>query len=198
MRILRPRLLKSIDVNLSASQQRLLAIFITAVPLLLLAWTAGFALSDMLDYHGRLAVLKRERAIYEDLIRGYPARKLTIAEIGHSGAQNAFFAGLDSQDAGRQLDRRLQQILLASHVTASVHDVGANANSAAVVALSEHLAFSCDIESLTHILARIAEERPLLFVDHLAITDVAGEARERGPHVLNVDLLVSAYKRSGP
>ncbi len=195
MKISRSQLIKPVEIELSDFQQRILAVCLAAVPLLLLTWIAGSALSDMIEYHARLAVLKREDAIYEDLIQGYPARKAAIEEVRRSGIQDAFFLGGD-RSATRLLDQRVGRVLATSHVVADVHQVGVVDGSSQVSTLREHLEFSCDIGKLTQILSAVAASRPLLFVDHLSITDVAGEARPRGPHILKVDMLVSAYKRS--
>jgi Type II secretion system (T2SS), protein M subtype b len=198
MTILPPTFAKSIEIALSAQQQRVLALLLALAPVLVLVWMFVVAMMDMLDYHAQLSVLKRDRAIYEDLIEGLPQRKLTIEEIGRSGAFDAFFVGLNAQDVGRQLDARLTQLLSANHAMVAEHNVTAPAAEGAVVAVTEHLVFTCDIEALTHILHQIGQAKPVLFVDHLAITDVAGEAREHGPHILNVDMLVSGYKRPFP
>ena len=137
MRILRPRFAKPVEIALSAQQQRVLAVLLAVVPILALAWMLATALTDMLDYHAQLAVLKRDRAIYQDLIEGLPQRKLTIEEIGHSGALDAFFVGLNTQDVGRQLDARLTQLLNANHATVVEHNVAAPAGEGTAVAITD-------------------------------------------------------------
>jgi hypothetical protein len=198
MRMLRPNFAKPIEIALSAQQQRVLAVLLAMAPLLVLAWMFAAAVTDMLDHHAQLAVLKRDRAIYEDLIEGLPQRQLTIAEIGRSGALDVFFVGVSAQDVGRQLDTQLTQLLNADHAVVAEHNVMAPVAEGTVVAVTEHLVFTCDIEALTRILHQIGQARPGMFVGHLAIADVAGETRARGPHILNVDMLVSGYKRPFP
>ena len=122
--------------------------------------------------------------------------KLTIEEIGHSGVEDAFFVGATPQDVGRQIDGRIEQILNREHVTPGEHSLEVKPGQGAATLVVEHVSFSSDIETLTHILYRLGQSKPFLFVDHLSIEDLAGKTDPHLPHVLNVKLLVSGYRRS--
>jgi hypothetical protein len=192
----RAPLARPLEFELTAPQQRVLAVALLIAPLLILVWILFSALSDQSDHHARLEVLKRDRAIYEDLVAGLPERKLTIEEIGHSGVEDAFFVGATPQDVGRQIDGRVEQMLNREHVTPGEHSLEVKPEQGSATLVVEHVSFSSDIETLTHILYRLSQSKPFLFVDHLAIEDLAGNTDPHLPHVLNVKLLVSGYRRS--
>lgn len=189
------KLTSSVEIRLTAAQSRALALSLSAIPCLVVLWIVVGAFLAMQEHHARLGLLKQDQATYEALIADLPQRKMTIEEIRRSGVENAFYAPASAQEFGRQLQMSVGQLLSVAHVTATESTVRIEADDAPVVRASEHVAFVTDIATLTQILYRLALARPVLTVDHVAITDLAGEARERGPHALAVDLVVTGYRR---
>jgi len=150
----------------------------------------------MIDHHGRLGLLRRERVTYEGLVADLPARKAAIAAIDTSGAAGALFPAQSPDALAGQIERSVSQAVLEAGASVTRNTIRVESSTDTLVtSVSDHVMFRCDIAQLTRVLFKIRQDRPSLFVRHLGIEDVEGEDRSRGPHRLSVDLVVAGYLR---
>jgi general secretion pathway protein M len=186
----------SFEIVLTPLQKRIAAIALAAIPVLVLLGIAAGAMADWSEHHGRIAVLERERARYEQLAADLPRHALQISQIKASGAEQAFFPTAQVPKIAAQIQDTVAQAVKSAGGAVSQANVLTESDpDSPVVGVSEHVMFTCDIATLTRVLHRIAQASPLLFVERLAIDDAGEGDAPTGPHRLNIDMIVAGYMR---
>ena len=187
----------SFEFNPTQRQKRLFALTLAALPMVAIIVAVAGAVRDLSAHHARMAVLRRERAAYEQLVADEPRHLQEVAEIRASGAEDALFPPAQVSAIAAKIQAAIAQAVKSGGTSLKQESVSAESQpSNAFAGISEHVAFTCDIESLTRILHQLALSKPALFVEHLAIDDPGQDAPLAGPHQLNVDMVVVGYMRA--
>jgi hypothetical protein len=187
----------SFEIILTPLQKRILAIALAALPVCLILVILAGAIGGWSEHHARMAVLERERLTFKQLIDDLPRRTQEIAEIKNSGVRQYIFSATQVSAISGQIESDVAQAVksVGGTMTQSNAQIVSDADSPAD-RISEHVAFTCDISGLVRVLHRIAEARPALFVDQLTIDDPGQGAPLAGPHRLNVNMIVTGYRRA--
>jgi hypothetical protein len=178
-------------------QRRLFAIALATLPLIAVVAAIVAAVADLSEHHSRIAVLRRERATYQRLIADQPRYMQEIAAIKASGAEDALYAPSPVSAVAAKIQAAIAQAAKSAGTSPKLTNVSAESQPAsAYTGISEHVMFTCDVETLTRVLHQLALSKPSLFVEHLAIDDPGQNAAPTGPHQLNVDMVVTGYVRA--
>ncbi len=187
----------SFEFNPTALQKRLFALALAALPVIALIAIVAGAILDLAAHHARMAVLRRERATYEQLVANQSRYVQEIAAIKASGAEDALFRTGQISAIAAKIQSAIAQAAKSAGTSPRQESVSAESQpSTAFTGVSEHVMFTCDIATLTRILHQLALAKPDLFVEHLAIEDPGQDAPLVGPHQLNVDMVVAGYMRA--
>lgn len=182
-------------IELTPRQQRLAAIVLALIPLLLVVGLAVAMASSWLAHHGRMAELKRERTVYERELGEAPQLRAAAATLRRQGASGAYFHsdGLAS-DAAAKMKSQIAAIVSQDGGTIRRNDVRlAAAGEGAPTELHAELAFLADIKSLARILFHLRRARPLVLVTQLSAHSNAASAALVEPNRLLVELAATAF-----
>jgi general secretion pathway protein M len=186
----------SFEINLTPFQQRLFAIGLAAIPILLLVVVLFEAISGWIEHHERMGVLDRQLATYRELIDDQPQRAQQLSEFKAAGVEGAFYAGTTASSAASRIQSEVGQFVKSAGGTVTQSEIRVEAQpDSPVVLVAHHVRITCDIAALTKILHQIERARPSLFVERLSIDDPGQASVSSGPHQLDVDLSISGFLR---
>jgi hypothetical protein len=187
----------SFEFTPTGLQKRLFAIALAALPVIAIVAAIFGAVFDLSAHHARVAVLRRERATYEQLVVDQPRYAQEIAEIKASGAEDALFRSSQVSAVAAKIQAAITQAAKSAGTSLKQASVSVESQPiSSFTGISEHVAFTCDIETLTRVLHQLALSKPALFVEHLAIDDPGQDGALTGPHQLNIDMVVTGYVRA--
>ena len=190
------------ELALPPGLQRIAAVILAAVPLLIVLALIASLLSDRSAHHKRMALIAHERASYQALIQAEPAWKAAIAtfQASQAGSQ-LFFAGTQVAGAAGQMQNAVTNVVTrdggtALHVSDSVQASGDDQPNE----LRTTITFQAKIADLAHILYDLRASKPLLFPVQLTVRSQTATPIPvqplPGPNHLDVSLVVVGYMRT--
>lgn len=183
------------EISLSPFQQRLAALGLFAIPLLLAVIWLGSLFSDLAEHHQQVSLLERERANYRALVENAPAwqREVDAYQRASAGA-SLFYEGNQLAGAGPQLVNTLSDLVKKNGGTILHANLDAADPADGEGAMRADVAFEADIADLTKILHAVRDARPLLLTRQLMVQR-QDQPANTGPTHLAVQLAVIGYAR---
>jgi hypothetical protein len=189
----------SFDLTLTALQQRIAALILALVPLLLIAAGIVSFVSAQIAHHERVALLVRELNYYKAILHEEPRWRAQLATVRSSYLwQNLFLSDAKSTAVNGISGNRLTQIVTSAGGTvlqSSIDKKDAGQDGAGEV--DENIVFTADITTLTHVLYELRAPTPLFVLRRLSIRDLEGglSGPRTVPNPLHVELTVAGYVR---
>lgn len=183
------------EISLSALQQRILALTLAAVPLMVLGMMLATFCSEQLTHHARVSLLMHELTKERSLIAKAPSWALRLTTIKASGLwQNIF---LPSANRGGEQNQLLQIVKKAGGTVLQSSITFPKPLQGVASEVDENVSFSADITMLTHILYELRTPTPVFVIRRLVIHN---EERPRTtprliPNQLRIDLTVTGFAR---
>lgn len=187
--------------DLSAGLQRIIALAIAGVLVLLTIWFVVVPLWTASSLHAeRVAMLKREVLQMRGLANAAPRfEELSKKLAANPDIQQLTYAAPQPTLAIAQLQGQLGQIFGAASAVVTTSQPLPEAREGSLTKISVQSTVEAEIKSVVAALHAIDEARPLLHVDKLVIRDPDGDwavnPQPNAPNKLQVEVVVSAYMR---
>jgi hypothetical protein len=189
----------SFAINLSALQQRILAVTLALLPAIALVVLVVGTVLQWSAHHSEVAILKQQLADYQNLVRTAPEWRRDIEAMRSATASNRYFFTADqSSQAAGEVRAKAVGIVTKNGGTVQQSNVELKvAGENEPTAYHATISFSADIAALTRILYQLRRTRPYLFATQLAIHSSAPAiSTTMGPNRLQVDLVVVGFWQS--